>query len=66
MHKTHIFEQKNNQQKKNLTYLPYFFRVITGNKQKEILGLILDSRASGHHFDTHPSKITLQDTQNFF
>ena len=41
MHKTQIFDQKNNA-KKNIfpTYLPYFFRAVTGNKQLIFLGLI--------------------------
>ena len=33
MQKTHIFEQKDNQKKKNLTYLPYCFQTVTGKKR---------------------------------
>ena len=41
MHKTHIFDQKNNAKKNILpTYLPYFFQSVTGNKQLIFLGLI--------------------------
>ena len=45
MHKTHIFDQKKNNGKKNLkitdlTY-PIFFRTVTGNKQLIFLGLII-------------------------
>ena len=40
MHKTHIFDQNNNAKKIFLpTYLPYFFRIVTGNKQLIFLGL---------------------------
>ena len=40
MHKTHIFDQKNNAKKHIFpTYLPYFFRTVTGNKQFIYLGL---------------------------
>ena len=41
MHKTHIFDQKNNAKKKKflLTYLTYFFRAVTENKQIFFLGL---------------------------
>ena len=45
MHKTHIFDQKNNA--KNiflLTYLPYFFRTVTGNKKYIFLGLIFNEQ----------------------
>ena len=44
MHKTHIFDQKNNAKKiKDYwpTY-PIFFRTVTGNKQFLFLGLIID------------------------
>ena len=30
MHKTHIFDQKNNAKFFLMTYLPYFFRTVTG------------------------------------
>ena len=46
MHKTHIFDQKNNAKKKPLpTYLPYFFRTVTGNKHFIFLGLIIKHSA---------------------
>ena len=50
MHKTHIFDQKNNQKKYILaTYLPYFFQTVTGNKQFLFSGLNMsqDNMSSG-------------------
>ena len=44
----HIFDQRNNAKKIILpTYLPYFFRTVTGNKQFLFLGLRYISTAIG-------------------
>ena len=51
MHKTHIFDQKNNAKKFFLTDLPtlFFFWTVTGNKQFLFLGLILLRKYQHRH-----------------